>query len=409
MNGQQLTDSGRLMSRRLHLVQRVCIWVGASRNRPATRALASAHLALSASFMAATDPNGRDGAHLAISSASSPTRFIEYGDLIYEAEVGRGAHGAVHRVKHRPSGGVYAAKVIHKSLSDLDPHAVAEFFHELALLASLHEPHIATLVGSSTNPANQPVLIIEYAEGRTLRERLFSQPRATLSAEQQKQIACDVASALSFMHCVQVPHRHLTSANVLLDRRGERAKITDVGLAKIDASATPLARRDIADLVYLAPELLDASVTHGTAAADVYAFGILLTELYTASRPFSDANVRDLASLRELVCHAVPFDSLPPSVPHLASGIIRNARQQSPAARPTMLSCLEQLRSVASGAAVPANFTGSVPPPIIASPFGPFGAASAQSVVPPQPQTVRTLWHTQAHKSHQHTLHSYLE
>lgn len=333
--------------------------------------------------------NGAPASRLAISSASSPTRFIEYGDLIYEAEVGRGAHGAVHRVKHRPSGGIYAAKVIHKSLSDLDPQAIAEFFHELALLASLHEPHIATLVGSSTNPANQPVLIIEYAEGRTLRERLFSQPRTTLSAEQQKQIARDVASALSFLHCVQVPHRHLTSANVLLDLRGERAKLTDIGLAKIDASAAPLARRDVADLVYLAPELLEAGVTPGTTTADVYAFGVLLLELYTASRPFSDANVHDLAALRGLVCHAVPFDSVPPSVPHPASGIIRDARQQSPAARPTMLSCLERLRVVASGAAVPPTFAVNVPPAVAS----PFGAASAPSVVR-TPQQTHTHTHT---------------
>ena len=67
--------------------------------------------------------------------------------------------------------------------------------------------------------------------------------------------------------------------------RGLTAKIADFGLSvKVDTTETHVSSMNQGTTTHMAPELL----LHGrqSKAADAYAFGILMWELYTAGQPF---------------------------------------------------------------------------------------------------------------------------
>lgn len=86
-------------------------------------------------------------------------------------------------------------------------------------------------------------------------------------------VALDVAQALRYCHSHQPPviHRDIKSANVLIDEVTGAALLCDFGLSSsaVVTAGTPS---------YMAPELLAGRTFN--ASVDVYAWGILLWELF---------------------------------------------------------------------------------------------------------------------------------
>eukprot|EP01047_Picozoa_sp_COSAG01_P056094 COSAG01_NODE_6320_length_3737_cov_2.088785_3_plen_181_part_00 len=86
-------------------------------------------------------------------------------------------------------------------------------------------------------------------------------------------VALDVAQALRYCHSHQPPviHRDIKSANVLIDEVTGAAQLCDFGLSSsaVVTAGTPS---------YMAPELLAGRTFN--ASVDVYAWGILLWELF---------------------------------------------------------------------------------------------------------------------------------
>lgn len=70
-----------------------------------------------------------------------------------------------------------------------------------------------------------------------------------------KEIACDVARGLAFLHSNKIIHRDLKSKNVLLTKDYE-AKITDVGMAKLMSDAYFTQDQNFGTFSWAAPEVL---------------------------------------------------------------------------------------------------------------------------------------------------------
>ncbi|KAI8475398.1 MAG: kinase-like domain-containing protein [Monoraphidium minutum] len=138
-------------------------------------------------------------------------------------------------------------------------------------------------------------LVLEYCELGSLRDALDAGAFITADGELNYaavlDTAADVARAMLHLHGQQVLHSDLKARNVLLKGDSKRgggaiAKIADFGLA------LPMRGQDTHVSAYqgtpshMAPE----SHIYGrmSKAGDVYAFGILLWELYTGGRPFAD-------------------------------------------------------------------------------------------------------------------------
>src|SRR5205807_9312068 len=72
--------------------------------------------------------------------------------------------------------------------------------------------------------------------------------------------------------------------NVILTDEGARAVVTDFGLA-LPAQATESTVTIVGTPAYMAPEQFEGKPV--TAAADIYAFGVLLYEMVVGRRPFT--------------------------------------------------------------------------------------------------------------------------
>ena len=124
----------------------------------------------------------------------------------------------------------------------------------------------------------------------SLFERLHRRPEE-LSRRDSMRIAIQVAEGMRHLHTRKPPivHRDLKSHNVLLDQRGE-AKLCDFGLVNTRevTAGTPN---------YMAPELFLSKPN--SSAVDVFAFGVLLNEMWAREVPwdgYMPFDIRDKVS-----------------------------------------------------------------------------------------------------------------
>ncbi|KAG2426117.1 hypothetical protein HYH02_014872 [Chlamydomonas schloesseri] len=137
-------------------------------------------------------------------------------------------------------------------------------------------------------------LVLEYCDRGCLRDALDA--GAFFSAEGLNYLAildtaADVAKALLHLHLNDVLHGDLKATNVMLKSsggdsgRGVVAKVADFGLSvRLDATATHASNMFQGSLTHMAPEVMLAG--HVSRAADVFAFGITLWEIFTSGHPY---------------------------------------------------------------------------------------------------------------------------
>src|SRR5713101_1750075 len=121
---------------------------------------------------------------------------------------------------------------------------------------------------------------MEYIDGEDLASLL--RRIGKLPHDKAIEIARDLCAGLAAAHGLGIIHRDLKPANVMIDGRGT-ARITDFGLAGLagdrrrgEISGTP---------AYMAPEQLSGGEI--TTRTDLYALGLILSEIFTGKRSAS--------------------------------------------------------------------------------------------------------------------------
>ena len=101
---------------------------------------------------------------------------------------------------------------------------------------------------------NQPVLILEYIDGETLRDLIAIE---TLNLRSRLEIAIDLALILAGIHQQNVIHLDLNSKNILIGNIQQSVHIIDLGSAShIDRTGQLKVRPDqmLGTLPYISPE-----------------------------------------------------------------------------------------------------------------------------------------------------------
>ena len=146
-------------------------------------------------------------------------------------EFGRGSYAAVVEVDYK--GLRCAGKKIHRVLYEGQvDNLVRRFEEECRLLSQLRHPHIVQFLGIYFEvDTNAPVLVMEFLP-TTLTQCLDRY--GVMPEEINCSILQDVAVGLRYLHDRRDPiiHRDLSANNVLLTA-DMRAKISDLGVAKI--------------------------------------------------------------------------------------------------------------------------------------------------------------------------------
>lgn len=192
-------------------------------------------------------------------------------------ELGRGGGGIVYLATDHRLGRQVALKLV---AANTNPELRERLRREARAAATIAHPSVAT-IHALEEFDGQLFIVSEYVRGRTLRAVLADGP---LARDRVLAIARAVAGALHAAHDAGVIHRDLKPENVLLSDTGT-VKVVDFGIARVVHESAPLTRDGalLGTPAYMAPEqLLGTTVDPRT---DIYAFGILLTEMVTGRHP----------------------------------------------------------------------------------------------------------------------------
>ena len=132
--------------------------------------------------------------------------------------------------------------------------------------------------------------------------RFLEQSQEPLPYHTQVNICHDIALALAYLHSNDIIHRDLSSNIVLLMAAGNRAKVTDFGMAKFfnQTSMTPLTMCPGTE-VYMSPEALDNPPVY-TKKLDTFSFGVLAIQILTRQFPKPSPRMKKVRDPRDPKC-----------------------------------------------------------------------------------------------------------
>src|SRR5688572_24804948 len=306
--------------------------------------------------------------------------------------LGEGGMGTVFLAEHALIKRRVAIKILHSELAT-DPDVIERFMNEARAAGTLGHPNIVESTDMGFTRAGVPYIVFEYLEGSLLTDEIYRV--GGVPVRRAVRIAQQIASALQAAHNAGIVHRDLESDNIFLTDKDDvidHVKVLDFGAARA-ANGAP---------EFMAPEQLDDvdAVDH---RADIYALGVILYEMLTARRPFS--NDEDRRELMHRIVNTEPPPLQRAEVPRaLGDMILTRMLAKSPADRfQSMLDVDAALdafatRSDASRASIPIAVDVSRNSDLIPRPTNPLDTPypgirlaelqaqdSERNVVPPPP------------------------
>jgi eukaryotic-like serine/threonine-protein kinase len=209
----------------------------------------------------------------------------QVGDLI-----GRGGMSDVHRGVDTRLGRTVAIKLLKPSLAT-DPAFRTRFRQEAQAAARMAHPTIVrvfdageeTVVDRNGHEAQLPFIVMEYVDGRLLRDIIKEGP---IESAEAIRITEGILTALEYSHRAGVVHRDIKPGNVMITNSGQ-VKVMDFGIARAisDSSATVAQTTAILGTAsYFSPE--QAKGESVDARTDLYSTGVVLFEMLTGRAPF---------------------------------------------------------------------------------------------------------------------------
>ena len=128
-------------------------------------------------------------------------------------------------------------------------------------------------------------MVLEYAPGGDALN--YVQQKGPLSESQAREWFVQIASALSYMHRLNVAHRDLKLENLLLFEKGAKIKLGDFGFVKDISSPSELSDTFCGSKAYAAPEILSGQ-SYDPKKGDVWALGVVLYIILTGKMPFNE-------------------------------------------------------------------------------------------------------------------------
>jgi serine/threonine-protein kinase len=243
--------------------------------------------------------------------------------------VGRGGMAEVYRARDLRLDRIVAVKTLREDLAR-DQTFQARFRREAQSAASLNHPSIVAVYDTGEDVAGHapvPYIVMEYVDGRTLRDLLREDRR--LLPERAMEITDGVLRALEYSHRNGIVHRDIKPGNVMLTREGN-VKVMDFGIARAvsDAQATMTQTAQVIGTAqYLSPE--QARGERVDARSDLYSTGCLLYELLTGRPPFTGDSPVAIAyqHVRE---NPIPPSRVDPEIPGWADAIVLKAMAKDP-------------------------------------------------------------------------------
>jgi serine/threonine protein kinase/DNA-binding winged helix-turn-helix (wHTH) protein len=268
--------------------------------------------------------------------------------------LGGGGMGVVYAAEDIKLGRRVALKFLPQELAG-DALAMKRFEREARAASALNHHNICTIYAVEEYQ-QQPVIVMELLEGRTLREVISEAAVANeptpFDLKSLIDTSIQIADGLEAAHSKGIIHRDIKPANIFVTNQ-ERVKILDFGLAKLhvaeadEAQGNPSVDSGSTRAWNPLLTLTRTGVTIGTAAymspeqvrgekldarTDLFSFGLVLYEMATRRRAFSG----DTAPLlHNAILNQTPEQAreLNPEIPATLENIINKAIQKDREAR----------------------------------------------------------------------------
>lgn len=235
-------------------------------------------------------------------------------------KLGRGAFGEVWLAEERTQVTTHKVALKFPHEEDIDLAAIRR---EAALWEEIKgHPNILPIIKADVIDG-QVYLASEYASDGSLQEWLTKNGGRAPSVQTAVDLTQGILAGLAHLHAKQVVHRDLKPANILLQSNTPR--IADFGISRI-LKTTGGSASSAGTPSYMAPECFSGN---RSAASDLWAVGVIFTQLLTGKLPFPQS---DPVLLMNAVVNQEPelaAGSLPPDL----VAFLRRALAKDPAQR----------------------------------------------------------------------------
>jgi hypothetical protein len=212
-------------------------------------------------------------------------------------------------------------------------------FRELKFLHSLSHANIVTCLDLFTADDDSADLILEFAEGGSLRKRIGE--RGRLPVPEALRVLSHVARGLVHAHMQGVLHRDIKPENLLIFRDGgaETYKLTDFGIAKALGDISH-AHTNVGSPAYMAPEQFFDQYSY---PSDVYSLGVVFYEMLHGRPPFEGTQGAIFRS------HMEEAPTLMPGLAEPVADLLQALLAKKPVDRPTAAEALEIIDEIRQG------------------------------------------------------------
>ena len=279
-----------------------------------------------------------------MSTEAAPPGPVTFGRYTLLERLALGGMAEVFRAKISSSHGFEKILVIKRILPHLaaDPGFVAMFIDEAKLTAQLTHPKIVQILDFG-DVAGQYFTALEFVDGFDALGllRTAAQRRTRIPPGLAVFIISEILEALDYAHNardmegkpMQIVHRDISPSNLFISKRGD-VKLGDFGIAhaqRRERESRTQAGTLKGKYGYMSPEQVVGRPID--ARSDLFAVGVVLTELLTGRRLFSaPADLDVLLKVRDVRLDRL--DKYGGDIPPALDRIVRRTLRKDPGERP---------------------------------------------------------------------------
>jgi len=268
---------------------------------------------------------GQSGGELPVGQVKN----LSLGRYQISREIGRGAMGIVYEAEDPKIHRKVALKVVHlKSLGIDEVDSVKQrFFREAQAAGKLNHPNIVTVydVGEEHDVA---YIAMDLLKGKPLSSYVSS--GETIELLRSVKWIAEAAEALGYAHENEVVHRDVKPANMIIEDKLGRLKLTDFGVARIAGVQQTQTGIVLGSPSYMSPEQIRGEKLTGK--TDIFSLGVTLYQCITGELPFQGDTLPALAYAITQSKQSSPR-SINGEVPVSLVRIVNKALQKDPAER----------------------------------------------------------------------------
>jgi len=242
-------------------------------------------------------------------------------------ELGRGAMGVVYHAIDPNIGRPVAIKTIQlgeKRTPDEQQRLRERLFREARSAGILSHPGIVTIYDVEQQD-DLAYIAMEYVDGPTV-DQWLSEQRA-VPPEWMFSILAQTANALDYAHQKGIVHRDIKPANIMIAADGT-AKITDFGIAKINASEQFTMTGSIVGTPhYMSPEQVQGLAVDGR--SDQFSLAVIAFEMLTGEKPYTGEHLTTVV-YKIVAEEPVPPHRLNPTLSGPIDAAVRKALSKKP-------------------------------------------------------------------------------